>query len=310
MCATGNTERSGRIGQTYGSFVKRICTIGWAFTGLIVAAMLIQRGETLPDEEHAFGYAVKELLCPGLVGLMLACVLAANMSTCSNFMVNTGAIFTRNLYKEFINPQADDRHLLWVGRFSGFGLTVLGILFALTVTNVKDAFLFTESISAFVGIMVLGGYIWKRANRYGAAAATIVSFGLYYFLNYWEIKKLQLVYDWNPEPFGWAMLAGFAALILVSLVTRKEPQEKIDAFFDNLDRLSDATPEQMQNGQKPLARLHGKDLILVDLPGFLKAKRWKDFFRRYREDVIGFILAWGMVGGLVLLAWWVANVGA
>ena len=30
MNASGNNERSGRIGQTYGSFTKRFCTIGWA----------------------------------------------------------------------------------------------------------------------------------------------------------------------------------------------------------------------------------------------------------------------------------------
>ncbi len=57
MNATGNTERAGRIGQTYGSMVKRFCTIGWAFTGLIVAALVVQRGAVLTDGENAFGYA-------------------------------------------------------------------------------------------------------------------------------------------------------------------------------------------------------------------------------------------------------------
>src|SRR5690625_1606347 len=36
MCGTGNTERAGRIGQTFGSLVKRLVTIGWALIGLIV----------------------------------------------------------------------------------------------------------------------------------------------------------------------------------------------------------------------------------------------------------------------------------
>ena len=71
MCATGNTERSGRIGQTYGAFVKRFCTIGWAFTGLIVAAMIVRRGTPLADKELAFGFACRELLGPGLTGLIV-----------------------------------------------------------------------------------------------------------------------------------------------------------------------------------------------------------------------------------------------
>ncbi len=311
MCATGHNERAGRVGQTYGAFVKRICTIGWAFTGLIVYAMVKDRGVDIGDNENAFGYAVRELLCPGLVGLMLACVLAANMSTCSTFMVNTGALFTQNFYKKFVNPHADDRHLLWMGRFSGLGLTILGVVFAIYVNNVMDAFIFTETISAFVGIMILGGYVWKRANRFGAAAATIVSFGLYYYLNYRLKGELTIVYKVGDSlvPFGWAMLGGFIAFIVVSLLTRKEPQGQIEAFFDNCNRLSDATPEQMPNGQKPLAKLHGKDLILLDMGGFFKAERWQSFFRRYREDIVGFILAWGMVGVLVLLGWLAANVG-
>ena len=126
MNASGRSERAGRVGQTYGNMVKRFCTIGWAFTGLIVAAMVLERGDALADKENAFGYASLHLLAPGLTGLMVACVLAANMSTCSNFMVNSGALFTRNLYQEYLRPQATDREALLVGRISGLTLTMLG----------------------------------------------------------------------------------------------------------------------------------------------------------------------------------------
>ena len=308
MCATGNTERAGRVGQTYGSLVKRVCTIGWALTGIIVATMVIQQGVTLPDPEHAFGYASRELLFPGLTGLMVACVLAANMSSCSNFMVNTGALFTQNFYKEFINPKASDKQLLWMGRFSGFGLTILGVLFALTIKNVLQGFLFTETIAAFMGIIVFGGMLWKRANRYGAFAAVIVAFGLYYVLNYFSTGELLLVYKWKPEPFGWTMLAGFAALILVSLITKPEDKERIDHFFDNMNRISDAVG-LAKGQQKPLAAKHGQDLVFLDVPGWFRADRWKGFLRRYREDVYGFILAWGFVALLIFMAWGIMQIG-
>ncbi|HPG38876.1 MAG TPA: sodium:solute symporter family protein [bacterium] len=300
MCATGNTERAGRVGQTYGAFVKRLCTIGWALTGIIVAAMLIQRGETLPDPEMAFGYATRELLAPGLVGLMIASILAANMSSCSTFMVNAGALFTRNLYELYIKKNASEKDILRMGRLSGFVLAILGVLFALTVKNVLHAFLFTETIAAFMGIMIFGGILWKRANRYGALAAVISSFGLYYLLNYLQSGQLMLVYKWTPAPFGWAMLAGFTTLIIVSLLTKAEDPQRIDRFFDNMNRLSDTG---VAIKEKPLAKDHGKDLILLDVTGWFSKKRWQGFRKRYREDIVGFFLAWGMVGLLVLLAW-------
>ncbi|NUN96136.1 MAG: sodium:solute symporter family protein [Candidatus Omnitrophica bacterium] len=309
MQATGNTERAGRVGQTYGNFVKRLCTIGWALTGLIVAALVVQQGLHLEDREAAFGFACRHFLAPGFTGLMVACVLAANMSTCSNFMVNTGALFTRNLYLQYVDPQAPDRRLLLVGRLSGLCLTLLGVLFALTVERVLDAFLFTETIAAFMGIMFLGGLLWKRANRAGAWMATISTFAVYYTLNYLAQEELKLVYKWQAEPFAWAMLAGFLSLIVFSLLTKPEDSARIESFFDNMRRTTDE--ENLPSGApKPLAAERGQDLILLDLPGWFTAERWSGFFHRYREDLVGFVLAWLTVAFLISLAWGILQIGA
>ncbi len=302
MCATGNTERAGRVGQTYGSFIKRFVTIGWALTGLIVAALLVQNGQDLDDPEMAFGYATRVLLLPGLTGLMVASVLAANMSSASNFMVNTGALFTQNFYKKYMKTEASDKQLLHMGRISGVVLTMLGVLFALYIENVLQGFLFIETIAAFMGIMVFGGNLWKRANRYGAISSVITAFFAYYYLNYLNIGNWQLVYKWEPETFGWAMLVGFIFFFIVSLVTRPEGQSKIDKYFDNMNRLSDAKVIG-SDGKKPLARDYGKDLILLDFMSWFKKERWEDFTSRYREDWLGFLLAWIFVIVLVFVAW-------
>lgn len=307
MCATGNTERAGRIGQTFGSMVKRLVTIGWALTGLVVAALVIKNGVTLADPEMAFGYACSVLLVPGLVGLMLAAIVAANMSACSNFMVNTGALFTKNFYKKYIRPDATDRSLLWMGRYSGLGLSVLAVLFALSIKNVLHAFLFTETLAAFMGIIFLGGIIWKRANRYGAAAAVITSLTTYYIANYLSTGEIMLVYKWKPSPFGIAMFAGFFSFWLFSILTKPEDKEKNEAFFDNMRRKSDAK-QPGSDGKKPLASETGDDLILLDLPGWRKKARRTNFFSRYREDLAGFLLSWLVVGLLILLAWGILQI--
>lgn len=302
MCATGKTERAGRIGQTFGSMVKRLVTIGWALTGLVVGALAIKNSVTLPDPEMAFGYACSELLGPGLVGLMLSAIVAANMSACSNFMVNIGALFTKNLFRKYFRPDATDRDLLWTGRYSGLALAFLAVLFALSIKNVLHAFLFTETLAAFMGIMFLGGLIWKRANRYGAGAAVLSSLIVYYLANYFYSGNLQLVYVWKPAPFGFAMFAGFLMFWLVSVLTPPEDKEKIELFFDNMRRKSDSASTDAL-GRKPLGSETGEDLLLLDLPGWRRKERWQNFFKRYREDLVGFLLSWIIVGLLIFLAW-------
>ena len=307
MNASGASERAGRVGQTYGSFVKRFCTIGWALTGLVVAAMVAREGTPLADGESAFGHACLHLLSPGLTGLMAAAILAANMSTCSNFMVNSGALFTRNVYGPYLRPDVSDRELLLVGRLSGLALRGLGVLFALGVEQVLDAFLFDETLPAFLGILVLGGFLWKRANRWGALAATAASLGTYYAVNFAQTGKLQIVYRWLPGPYAIATLAGAVAFVAASLATPPEPREKVERFFENQRRSSD--PDPSPGKERPLASALGQDLVLLDLSGWLGRDRWRRFFRRYREDLVGFALAWLAVGLLVLGAWGLLQMG-
>jgi SSS family solute:Na+ symporter len=230
------------------------------------------------------------------------------MSTCSNFMVNTGALFTENIYKRYFHPDAKDHRILWMGRFSGLILTLLAVGFALIIKNVLHAFLFTETLAAFVGIIFIGGIMWKRANRHGALSAIIISLAVYYILNFLRFGQLVLVYKWEPAPFGLAMLTGFLAFILVSMVTTPENESKMDQFFDKMRRSSDPE-DRLKDGTGRYGSETGKDLLLADLPGWLRSERWKGFFRRYREDLAGFLLSWLFVGILILMAWSIIHWG-
>ena len=184
---------------------------------------------------------------------------------------------------------------------------MLAVFFAMSIKNVLHAFLFTETLAAFMGIIFLGGIIWKRANRYGAASALAISLLTYFISNFISTGELMLVYKWKPAPFGLAMLSGFFVFWLVSILTKPEDKEKNEAFFDNMRRKSDAKQTD-SDGKKPFASETGDDLLLLDLPGWLHKKRWTNFFSRYREDIGGFLLSWVVVGALILLAWGILQI--
>jgi Na+/proline symporter len=287
---TGKDERTCRIGMFYGNFVKRVCTVGWALVGLIVAALVAQGrtlGAPLADPEDAFGFACRRLLFPGALGLMIASILAANMSTCSAFLVDSGALFTEGLYRRRLMPGRPDRHYLWVGRISGVAITILGVLYAVfLIQSVLYTFLLTETLATFVGIGVLGGILWPRANRWGALASLVCALAAN-FLLYWLTG--QRLDHWDPNVFLAALLAGIAALVAASLVTRPEPAASIESFFERLQTSSDEDVRDAGADQP---------LVLVNL---LHARRvaaergWQVF----REDLGGFAVAWILVIALV-----------
>ncbi|MBS3777078.1 MAG: hypothetical protein KGY70_17910 [Bacteroidales bacterium] len=95
----------------------------------------------------------------------------------------------------------------------------------------------------------------------------------------------------------------FCALIIVSLITKPENKARTEEFFDNQKRLSDMDDQLKEGEGKPLAGEHEKELLLLDVNTYLSKSRWINFFKRHKEDIIGFFIAWGFVGFLVFIAW-------
>jgi len=95
------TARFGMIG---GMFAKRIIMIFWALAGLL--AIGIYAG-ALHDPDLIWGYMTRDLLFPGVIGLMLVGILAANMSSLDAGSVSYAALFIRNLYKPFAPDKSE-----------------------------------------------------------------------------------------------------------------------------------------------------------------------------------------------------------
>jgi Na+/proline symporter len=297
---TGKDERTCRIGMLFGNMIKRVCTVGWAVVGLIVAAMVAQghpEGASLADPENAFGFACRQLLVPGALGLMIAAILAANMSTCSAFLVDSGALFTEGLYRRRLAPGRPDGHYLWVGRISGLAITLLGVLYAVfLIQSVLYTFLLTETMSTFVGISVLGGIVWPRANRWGALASLVAAFVTNFLLYYLSGQRLDY---WDPNVFLAALVAGIAALIGVSLLTTPEPADKLTSFFGRLRTSSDRDAAATA-GVVPMPADGDAPLLLVNLLRLREGAAGRGW-RAYREDLGGFALGWAVVVALVAI---------
>jgi Na+/proline symporter len=230
---------------------------------------------------------------------MIASILAANMSTCSAFLVDSGALFTEGLYRRRITPNREDRHYLWVGRASGFVITMLGVLYAIfLIRSVLYTFLLTETLATYVGIGVLGGIVWPRANRWGALASLLASLATNFALYAATGQRLDY---WDPNVFLASLGIGVLALVTVSLLTQPEPQGRIHDLFERLQTSSD-TPAVLggaaESPSRPAAaerRAAAKQpLLLVNLLQLRRAAGAQGW-TAYREDLGGFAIGWLIV---------------
>lgn len=309
VVGTGKDERACRVGFLCGMLMKRFCTIGWVMVGLIVSTMTaraIYGVRSLGDPEDAFGFACRRLLFPGGVGLLIASVLAANMAGCSAFMVNSGALFTQNFYRKYLVRSESDRHYLNIGRISGLLVAVLGVCYAvLFIQRVLYSFLLTETMATFVGISILGGIVWPRANRWGAMASLLVSIAVNFTTYYLRAERLD---NWDPNVFFAATVAGIMALVFVSLLTNPEPDGALRGFYRNLQTPA-VKEEEVGSANCPVnyprARTAaiGQQLLVLNVLHLRRGAASYGILRAYREDLSGLLVGCGLALGMVLIAW-------
>lgn len=181
---SAKSETEARVGLVVGNFLKRLCTVGWALTALIAVALLAGNAELAADPDQVWGIAAREILGPlnlGLVGLMLACLLAAMMSCADTFMIVTSALVVRNVYAAFINPQANEKQYLLVGRLTGLVLITGAASFALWYGDVFEQFKMAMELPILFAAPFWLGMYWRRVNR-TAVWTTIGMSGLLFFV--------------------------------------------------------------------------------------------------------------------------------
>ena len=315
----GRSEMSCRTGWTYGNVTKRFVTLAWAFVGLFAAVLYPGLGEAA--REQAFGMMIVNLLPVGLVGLMIAAMIASTMALCDAFMVDGSALFTRNIYRNYVRENQSEKHYLAVARWSSVFVVALGIIVAFLLPNVVTGLKTLWTIMAFMGIPFWMAVFWRRGNRYGFWASVVVTSGVYF---------LTRSIGWSyPAQIVAYLSAGTVAFIVTSLVTVPEPEKRLHAFYTLLHtpvgeeyKLRNAGVEIVHEGIIPeedvISEPDGSDatprsledeghgLLLIDLLQLIKTFS----FRKYRIDIVGFAAAWGLVVSIIFLAVIIAKIGA
>lgn len=126
---------------------------------------------------HDLAYpAMLTFLPAGLLGLVIASLAAAYMSTISTHL-NWGASYlVQDVYRRFIDPQASERRLVLIGRLLTAALMLVACVVSLALSNALQAFQILLQIGAGTGLLFLLRWFWWRVNAASELVAMTVSF--------------------------------------------------------------------------------------------------------------------------------------
>ncbi len=157
--------------------------------------------------------------------LCLAAIVAVIVSTADSFLLVPSTNIIRDIYQRFINPDASQKKIVLYSRISVVLLGVFAFIQVRFFTRVLEMALYAYTMYG-VGITpaVLAAFLWKRANAYGGVSS--IAGGMIATL-IWEI---------GSQPFGIptvypALAVSLFGLIVISLITKKPPEEKWRPFY-------------------------------------------------------------------------------
>lgn len=207
-------------GIIFGAFLKLLMPLIVVIPG--VAAVVLVPDLHRPDE--AFPEMMK-LVPHGLLGIVFAALIAAIASSLSSMTNSISTIFTLDIYKPLINPDASEGRLVMVGRLIAVGAMTCAVIIAEPLLgNFEQAFQYIQEFTGFFtpGIVVIFtlGIFWKKTTANAALAAAISSAAL----------SLALKIFWPELPFmdrvSVVFLACIAIAVAISLIEKGEDHDK------------------------------------------------------------------------------------
>jgi SSS family solute:Na+ symporter len=218
--------------------------IGYALhqKGIISIPMKESVGGMVFNGDQVFPTLVTSLLPDGVRGLVVACLLAALMSSLASLFNSAATLFTIDMYEK-LRPGKPEKHLVMVGRLATCVVVLLGILWIPVMARVSGGGLYQylQSVQGYLAppitAVFLLGLLWNRINAHGAVwglgAGFLLGMAKLTIQTFFgagkiaEPRFLANVGDFNfLYATGLLFVVSVAIVLVASLVTAPPPEEK------------------------------------------------------------------------------------
>ncbi len=174
--------------------------------------------------------AMLTFLPNGLLGVVIASLIAAFMSTISTHLNWGGSYLAHDFYRRFLNPDASEKQLVSIGRWSTVGLMVIAGLVALTLESALEAFGIILQIGAGTGLIYILRWFWWRINAITEITGMVVSFAVAMFFKFgYPLTGWPELASWQQLVIG--VLVTTTAWMLATFMTKPTDDETLERFF-------------------------------------------------------------------------------
>ncbi len=172
--------------------------------------------------------AMLTLLPAGLLGLLVASLLSAYVSTMSTHLNWGCSYLVHDLYRRFLKPDASERHLVWLSRVMTAVLMVVSGATVFLLSTAGEAFHLLLSIGAGTGLIYLLRWFWWRINAWSEIAAMASSFII--AMSLFSARKFGLDLS-SHAALVWSVVLTTTVWVAVTFLTKPTDIETLRRFY-------------------------------------------------------------------------------
>jgi len=277
-------EGHAKAGTIFAGFLKLLPVFVLVIPGLIAFALYPQLFPVVDGKvtngNFAYPALIVNLLPTGLVGLMIAALLAALMGAMSSVFNSTSTMVTLDFYKK-LRPNATEAQLVSFGRIATGVMVVLGVLWVPFIDKLSSQlWIYLQSVQAYISppiaVCFIFGILWPRLNGQGAISSLLVGFvlGAVRFIfevldksRHYESGALRGLVDMNFLHYAVLMFVVCTIVLIgVSMLYPGSERKKIAGLtFATVDEKIDSTAVESQRMQRESRREHLVNLAFTGL---------------------------------------------
>jgi solute:Na+ symporter, SSS family len=174
----GKTLKEAQLGVVFAGYMKLLVPLLVVIPGIAVFAL----GAKLGKSDEAYPWLIRNIVPVGVTGLSFAAIAAAAVSALSSIVNSTSTIFTIDIYKGFINKNANEKQMVRVGMITALVALLISTSVAPKLQTLDQAYQYIQEYTGFIYpgefLIFFCGLFWRQASTKAALWTALITIPL------------------------------------------------------------------------------------------------------------------------------------
>jgi len=262
-----------KLGYVVASIPKTLGAFLYVVPMLAAPIIFAQHGIFVEKADAAYGKLILNLLPAGMLGLFIAGLVSAGLSSIGSVLNSSSTMVVKDIYERFLVKGKPDHHYFIAGRIVTFGIIIASLLLVPVVVKVYlimwlEQTLLAMLLGPFTAVLMLGIF-WRRTNTPGSLVGFLVGGAFAIFMQQGLGVDIFVLIGW------WSFVVTFIVTVILTLFTKPPKEEKVEGITWESDfRAEVGTIVEQRAEDNGTKVTEIPDIKITMPPWYLNLKYW------------------------------------